>query len=320
MQAFPDRELSSHSESQAFDLRLAERAVETIRFFRRLFHSLMAFEVLYLCYLPVASLALVIVPAILLAKFLGKKVVLDYRSPVLLNRIGSRAFLYQRLWKLCDRVMVPTPYQRAFVSSIGGRADYLPPIASLKNVSAKVIRSLQPRILIVSELEREYNVACAIRAFRLVKQKYPRAELVIIGSGAQQPALERMVQSDKIQGVTFTGDLIGERRRQHYLGAELFLNCSTVDHLSSAMIEAFAFGLPVLTTPIAGVADVFPGGGSVILLTYNDHVGLADKVIRLIEEPELTEKLSRGAPEAAERYSVWASHQRSRGLYRRRQP
>lgn len=314
---FPDTPASRDTRASSIDLPWADRVVEAFQFLRRLFHCLMTFDVLYLSYYPAASFAIVIMPAILLAKFLGKKVVLDYRSPLLLNRVGNKTYVYRKLWKLCDRVLVPSEYQRQFVNSFGGRADYLPVTAPLKGITARVINVIQPRILVATDLEREHNVVCAIRAFRLIKQKYPRTEMVIAGCGSQKAGLELMVDSEKTSGVTFAGDVSRDQRRVLLENSEIFVNCSAVDYLSVAMVEAFAHGLPVLTTPITGVADVLRGSGNVVLLSYSDHVGLADKIIKLIEEPSFTEKLSRSSRETAEKYCDWAVQPRSRGLYRR---
>lgn len=308
-EVYPDDSLSSHWNLISSGGSIPDRIANLFRSVRRLIDCVTGFDLVHVVYLPGTPLATVILPLILVARFLGRRVVLDYRSPVLLNRIGGKTMLFAKLWKLCDRVLVPSAYQRQLVNSLGGRADYTPPVVNVHEMASRIVRTIQPRVVIAADLEREHAVVCAIRAHSIVKQKYPRTELVIVGSGPQRTALERMIEGMKISGVTFAGPLPRAQRWECFQSCDLYVNCSTVDYLSTATVEAFASGLPVLTTPVTGAVDMFRGYQNIVLLTYGDHTGLANRIIRLMEDPDLTEKLSRNSRDTAEKYAQWASQQ-----------
>jgi glycosyltransferase involved in cell wall biosynthesis len=230
---------------------------------------------------------------VLMARFLGRKVILDYRSPVLLNRVAGRGPLLQKLWRLCHVVLVPSAFQRQLVNSMGGRAEWVPKTYPIENVQPRTVRTVQPRVIVDTELEKEHNVISAIRAYYIVKQKYPRIELIIAGDGSQKTALEKLVRTKNIPGIIFTGSLTMARRLELYRECDLVVNCSTIDFLPESITLAFAGGLPVITTPISGGGAVYRNRENIMLTTYNDHSRLAETIIELVEDPDLTEKLSK---------------------------
>jgi glycosyltransferase involved in cell wall biosynthesis len=57
------------------------------------------------------------------------------------------------------------------------------------------------------------------------------------------------------------------------------------------MIKAFGNGIPVISTPI-GIVDKIFNRKNLLMYRFNDHNTLSDLIIELIENPNLTEKLS----------------------------
>ena len=48
---------------------------------------------------------------------------------------------------------------------------------------------MQPRVLSTRNFEPLYNVACSLRAFRLLQNRFPDATLTLVGAGSQDAAL-----------------------------------------------------------------------------------------------------------------------------------
>ncbi|UCC45019.1 MAG: glycosyltransferase family 4 protein, partial [Candidatus Zixiibacteriota bacterium] len=236
---------------------------------------------------------------VMVGRFFGRKVILDYSGPLVLSRLAGKSALVQKIWRLCDLILVPSKYQEQLINMLGGRAYYRHPPVLPSKIASRVIDRVQPRLLVVSDLEREHNVACAVRAFKLVKQKYPRTELIIVGSGQQRGALEDLVGRERTAGVSFTGELSEENRRRQFENSDIFINCSMVDYLSGATLEALAYGLPVLTTPLGGGLGLFRDRDNIVQLSYSNSVALAERIIELVEDPRLVERLSRRSRETA---------------------
>ncbi len=293
-----------------------KRFLFDLRYLRLIVRLLPHFNILHIFCGSGRTMARFVFPAVLIGKFFGKRVILDYRSPLLLYRRAGRSTLLARMWRLCDRVVVPSVYLEQLVKSLGGRAVYQQPLLHLKDIQPRVLTRLQPQMVVCADLEREHNVACAIRAFDLVKRKYPRTEMSIVGRGSQQMGLENLVASRRLHGVCFVDDRGNHKRHEALAAADLYINCSSVDCLSEATIEAFAGGLPVVTTPTGGGSEIWRDRRDVMRVTFNDHVGMADRIIELIEDPALTEKLSRRSREIADRLLQISSKSSYSGLYR----
>ncbi|MEW6411673.1 MAG: glycosyltransferase family 4 protein [Candidatus Zixiibacteriota bacterium] len=292
------------------------RVYAQVKYLRKIVARVSRFRVLHVFCGYGESLVLFLVPVILIGRFFGKQVILDYQSPVGLYRRIGRSRLLPRLWRVCDRVVVPSVYLQQLVNSFGGRAFYQQPLLHVGNIVPRVVSRVQPHLAVCTDLEREHNVACAIRAFELVKRKYPRTELTIVGVGRQRRGLESFVLGRKLNGVHFV-DGSGYRERQKVLAsADVYVNCSSVDFLSAATIEAFASGLPVVSTPCGGGGDVWRDRRDIMRVDFNHHTGVADRIIELVEDPALTEMLSRRSVEIADRLIQKAGEGGYSSLYR----
>src|SRR5690606_9865679 len=108
----------------------------------------------------------------------------------------------------------------------------------------RVRRKLEPTILVPRALEANYNVACALRAFRIVQEQYPDARLTVLGTGPLRKQLEQTARDLKLRNATFAGrvqrDAIADCFDEH----DILLNSSSVDNMPVSLLEAFAAGLP----------------------------------------------------------------------------
>jgi glycosyltransferase involved in cell wall biosynthesis len=157
------------------------------------------------------------------------------------------------------------------------------------------IDSVQPKLVVARSLEKRNNIACVIEAFALVKQKYPRAEMVIAGDGSQREELERLAAREKLNGVTFAGGVSHHELSRHFAEDDVYVNASSIDGLPISLLEALAVGLSVVTTGAGGIPGIINDGINGLIVRPNDPSGLADGIIRLVESPELVQELSEQA-------------------------
>jgi glycosyltransferase involved in cell wall biosynthesis len=242
-------------------------------------------------------------PTIILSRFFGKKVILDYRDdPSGMGPAQTRSFL---MWLigLCDGVVVSSDYLQYLPAEAGVKADVLGEIVDNATFTPRVVTVVQPKIVLAGPLERSANVPCALKAFRLVKQKYPRAEMMVIGDGSARSALERMAVSENIHGVTFAGRVDRRERIRCFAEADVYLSSSSVDTIPRSLLWALAAGLPIVTTDTGGVAEIIRDGVNGFLVRSGDAARMADGIIRLVETPELAARLSSQARLTAEKHS-----------------
>jgi glycosyltransferase involved in cell wall biosynthesis len=242
-------------------------------------------------------------PALVLARFFGKKTVLQLASAEIETFLEKQGIWYHPILRTADSIVVSSRYLQKVVERFHLSARRVMAPYGLKGIEHRVIRNLQPRILVNCPLEAQYNVACAIKAFRLVKQKYPRAELIVVGDGDTRPDLDALITDHNIWGVEFLGRLTSEQTRIQYRDSDLLLHTPSVDESPAAVVMAFAAGLPVVATDADGVLHMMRDRQSAMVSAVGDHVGLADRIIELIEDPALTEKLSINGRFEAQKYT-----------------
>jgi glycosyltransferase involved in cell wall biosynthesis len=94
-----------------------------------------------------------------------------------------------------------------------------------------------------------------------------------------------------------------------YDRAGVFVNASDIDNQPLSIIEAFASGLPVVTTDAGGIPDMVTNEETGLLVDRNDHEAIAESVIRLLSDNPLAQRLASLGEEASHKYT-WAAVRR----------
>ena len=134
--------------------------------------------------------------------------------------------------------------------------------------------------------------AVLIEAARTVCSLVPQAKFVLIGDGPLRPGLERRAQECGLQrSVIFLGrrDDVAEILSC----ADLFAFPSFVEGLPNSVLEAGAYGLPVVATPVGGIPEIISDGVTGLLVKPRDSQALADSILKVLKNPDLAARLSR---------------------------
>ncbi len=242
-------------------------------------------------------------PAILAAKLLRKPVILHYHSGEAADHLARWRWSVAPFLRLVDAIVVPSSYLQKIFAWHGYRASVIPNLVDKTHFPYRERVPLRPRLLSVRNLERHYRVDNTIRAFARVKALFPEATLTIVGEGTQDPELQRLVNELGIHDVQFTGPIDPDSLPAVYDAADIFLNSSVVDNQPVSILEAFASGLPVISTPTGDIAAMLRGGEAGLLIEPEDPAAMADAVTRLLSEPTLSLRVARRAREEAEKYA-----------------
>ena len=255
-------------------------------------------------------------PALLISKLYGKRTILNYRS--------GEAEDHLRRWRsavptlrVADELVVPSGYLVDVFAQFGLSARSIFNIVDLARFRFRERLPLRPAFFANRNFEPLYNVACVLRAFALIQTRFPEARLTLAGDGSQRQELEILAESLALRHVQFLGRVSPERMHSLYDEADIYLNASSIDNMPASIIEAFAAGLPVVSTRAGGIPYIVSDGETGLLVDIDDHHGMADSAIRLLENPDLAVRLvSRAREECAERYNWPAVRDQWLTLYR----
>jgi glycosyltransferase involved in cell wall biosynthesis len=136
----------------------------------------------------------------------------------------------------------------------------------------------------------------AIEAFAIVCKKYPNTSLNIIG-GQPQPftsQLQTRIQELGLEkNVIFSGKLpTHDDVLQQIQLARFALLPIKIDIISGTIREAMFAKLPVVTTITPGTPSLNEKRESVLLAQTNDYNGIAESMIKLLENSSYADKLS----------------------------
>lgn len=129
----------------------------------------------------------------------------------------------------------------------------------LKDYTPCKIKSLKSfKILFVARIEKYKGVHIAVEAFKIFNKKHPNSFLTIVGEGSYKDKLIESLNKMNIRNITCTGYLQGSLLAQEYRKANIFL-FPTVhgEGMPSVVLEAMAFGMPIISRPVGGIVDFF---------------------------------------------------------------
>jgi glycosyltransferase involved in cell wall biosynthesis len=158
------------------------------------------------------------------------------------------------------------------------------------------------RIVCVGRLVPEKGQAVLVDALARVRQAGHDVECTFVGEGRSRARLEDAVAARGVRdAVTFTGALDRDAVRERYLAADAFCLPSFAEGLPVVLMEAMAAGLPVVTTPIAGVPELVEDGRNGLLVAPGRADRLADALAALAADPDLRQRLGAQARETVRR-------------------
>jgi glycosyltransferase involved in cell wall biosynthesis len=124
-----------------------------------------------------------------------------------------------------------------------------PPEAALPEGLRRFFEEHTPVLLTVGLLEPEYDLALQIEALAGVRERFPRAGLVIIGSGSIEEELRARIDSKTYaRDVLLCGDVAHDETLRAISECDLFLRTTLYDGDSISVREALHAGAPVIAT------------------------------------------------------------------------
>ena len=151
------------------------------------------------------------------------------------------------------------------------------------------------RILFLARLEREKGIFETIDAFSLLLKKGLPVTLSIAGDGAILSELKNYITAkgfaeDQLQ---FLGYVRGDDKIHAYVKNDIYCFPTYYgEGLPNSVLEAMAFGLPVITRSVAGLADLFIDGEMGFLCQGKTPKEIANNIEKLITNRSLMVKMS----------------------------
>jgi len=171
------------------------------------------------------------------------------------------------------------------------------------------------RLVCVSRLIPRKAIDVLITAFATVHDRFPDAELVIVGDGVLDGRLRDLaVRFGLADAIRFAGYQPHEKMAGFYRSAHMFVLPSRHEGMSNAVLEAMACGLPVVVTKTGGTAELVKDNG--IVVPPDDPDQLATAILTLLDDENQRPDAALASRTIAKKFGWPAVAQRYMHTYR----
>lgn len=175
------------------------------------------------------------------------------------------------------------------------------PLHNLKHSQTKKSSSvIKNQVLSVGRLIKRKGFTHLISSFKLVIESLPEAKLIIVGDGPDYKILVGQIEKLKLNGsVTILNNIDDNqlanlyRESRLFVLANLLLDNGDCEGAPNVIVEAASFGLPSIAGIEGGTSDVVENDISGYLTNPLDHLALSNKIIALITDNKLRDKMSK---------------------------
>lgn len=215
-----------------------------------------------------------------------------------------------------DAMVTLTERQREDLALRRGDTENLfvvPNTVDLPAPPAQAVTRDPRRIAVLARLDAQKRLGHALRAFARVVESVPDAHLDIYGRGPLAASLAQLAEDLGIErSVTLHGH--DPNAREALWRATALVMTSKYEGYPLAILESMSHGCPVVSYDVKyGPREQISDGVDGFLVPPGDTEALADRLIQLLESPDLAQRLSRAAAAKAEQHgrqkflSDWAS-------------
>ncbi len=172
-------------------------------------------------------------------------------------------------------------------------------------------------LIFVGRVIEQKGLVVLFEAMDQLIPERPGLRLTVVGDGPHRQALaDRAAAMGLGDRVDFVGAKSQDEVVEILAEADLFVLPSYAEGVPVVVMEALGSGLPVVATFVGGMAELVEDGVTGFLVRPTDPDQLADRIGRLVDDPELRRKLGRaGRDKVATQFDASAEARRLGSLF-----
>lgn len=183
-------------------------------------------------------------------------------------------------------------------------------------VNVAPIHNLKNEIVYFGILNDKKGYQDLLKAFAKIALKYPQWNIIFAGNGDIEKGKMLAQSLNVTQQVKFLGWVTGDEKQQIFCEASIFCLPSYTEGFPMAVLDAWAYGLPVITTPVGGIPDVARDGENMLLFNPGDIDMLSKQLERMMEDGNLRAKIAKASNDfAITTFSIDAINRQIGDLY-----
>lgn len=157
------------------------------------------------------------------------------------------------------------------------------------------IRNLDTiRVLYLARLDRKKGIFETVEAIRLLRARNVPVQLSIAGEGPAKQALLDHIRNSQIpsDSITLLGYLRGAKKAAALKNHDVYCLPTYHEGMPIAVLEALAFGLPVVTCAVGGLKDIFEDGRMGRLVPVGNAQAVADGIQDIVKDKDAMARIA----------------------------
>lgn len=264
--------------------------LKIVYFFRGLFHFLYKLPGADLIHIhlsePISALRKSIF--FIIAKIFFKSVILHFHSFDSKTSIDGRfKSVYRFLFSHAKYVIVLSPYWenevKKYINNCLIKVIYNPFTSNIKfNFYKK-----EKIILFAGTLNERKGYSILIEGFAYIAKKFPEWKIVFAGNGEIDNARKLVINLHIENQVEFLGWVYGDKKNEIFSKSMIFCLPSYAEGFPMAILDAFSFGLPVVSTKCGRIDLILNEDKEILFFNIGNSLELSQCLERLIINEEL---------------------------------
>ena len=216
-------------------------------------------------------------------------------------------FLMRFTYKHSDYAVFQLPSARDFFNEKVKAHSVVIPNPFIPKAIAIDREHLETRTIVSAGrlFDKQKDFTSLIRAFAIVHKKYPDYRLIIYGEGSSRLYFEELISSLELNGFVSLPGFV-KNVSEEIKDKSIFVLSSVFEGIPNTLLEAMSMGLPCIATNCSpGGAEFLTQNGEYgVLLDIGDVEGMAQSMIRFIENPTEAYELGMKAKESMCRFET----------------
>lgn len=207
---------------------------------------------------------------LLIAKLFRKKVIIFYRGWDLKfqEKIENQfSWIFKRILFQADAKIVLGTTFKEFLTRIGYKKSIfvetttydvklteginIPDLIEKKTFEKEITT-----LLFLSRIEEMKGIFICLEVFEILKPKFSNLKLVYAGDGKDLDKLKTIIRKRNLKDVYFKGFVKDVSKVDAFHAGGIFLFPTYTEGMPNAILEAMAFGLPIITRNVGGIPDI----------------------------------------------------------------
>ncbi|MFC1585941.1 glycosyltransferase family 4 protein, partial [Fibrobacterota bacterium] len=251
------------------------------------------------------SLELKVLPFLMVCKLFRIATVLNFVGGMAPEKAKNWGFIKKLAFRMADKVVVPTnTFLKGLLDAgIKGNFCVIPHFVDIhifESVDTGADR--KPILLAAKEIGEGSGYEFLIEAYGLVIQKVPEAQFVIAGSGALERDMKKLALAKDLPDISFRGNVPHREMVELFSQASVLVHGTKYESFGITLVEAMAAGTPPVAFAVGGIPDIIENGETGYTVPYGDTGMFADRVIKLLDTPNLRKEMGEKARRDAQKY------------------